>query len=261
MPGVPRELVEHTLNIYPKFKPVRQVLRRFNEERRKAIGEEVAQLLAVGFIVEVFHPEWLANPVLVLKKNDTCRMCVDYTDLNKACPTDPFALPRIDQIIDATAGCERLSFLDAYSGYHQKKMAVKDQEKTTFITPFGAFYYVSMPFGLKSAQATYQRCVQNCLHGQIRGNVHAYMDDIVVKSRKKETLIKDLKETFDNLRVYKMMLNLAKCVFGVPAGKLLGFLVSERALKLTRRRSRLSLHFLRWCVSMSSSVWRVVLWL
>ena len=159
MPGVPRELAEHTLNIDPKFKPVKQFLRRFNEERCKAIGEEVARLLAAGFIIEVFHPEWLANPVLVLKKNGTWRMCVDYTDLNKACPADPFALPRIDQIIDATAGCERLSFLDAYSGYHQIKMAVKDQEKTAFITPFGAFCYVSMPFGLKSAQATYQRCV------------------------------------------------------------------------------------------------------
>ena len=81
-------------------------------------------------------------------------------------------------------------------------MAVKDQEKTAFITPFGALCYVSMPFGLKSAQATYQCCVQNCLHGQIGRNVHAYVDDIVVKSRKKETLIDDLKETFDNLRVY-----------------------------------------------------------
>ena len=140
----------------------------------------------------------------------------------KACPADPFALPRIDQIIDATAGCERLSFLDAYSGYHQIKMTVKDQEKSVLITPFGAFCYVSMPFGLKSAQATYQRCVQNCLHDQIGRNVHAYVDDIVVKSRKKETLIDDLKETFDNLRVYKMMLNPDKCVFGVPVGKLLG---------------------------------------
>ena len=79
-------------------------------------------------------------------------------------------------------------------------MAVKDQEKTTFITPFRAFCYVSMPFGLKSAQATYQWCVQNCLHSQIGRNVHAYVDDIVVKSREKETLISDLRETFDNLR-------------------------------------------------------------
>ena len=110
-------------------------------------------------------------------------------------------------------------------------MAVKDQEKTTFITPFGAFYYVSIPFGPKSAQATYQRCVQNCLHTQIGRNVHAYVDDIVVKSRKKETLIDDLKETFDNLQVYKMMLNPYKCVFGVPAGKLLGFQVSDRGIE------------------------------
>ena len=124
MPGVPRELDEHTLNIDLKLKPVKQFLRCFNEERRKAIGEEVARLLAAGFIIEVFHPEWLAK--LVLKKNGTWRMCVDYTDLIKACPADPFALPRIDPIIDATAGCERLSFLDAYSGYHQIKMAVKD---------------------------------------------------------------------------------------------------------------------------------------
>src|SRR6187399_1732672 len=158
-------------------------------------------------------------------------MCVYYNGFKKGLPTDPFALPHIDQIIDATAGCERLSFLDAYSGYHQIKMAVKDQEKTTFITPFGAFCYVSMPFGLKSAQATYQCCVHNCLHGQIGCNVHAYVDEIVVKSRKEETLIADLKETFDNLRVYKMMLNPEKCVFGVPAGKLLGFLVSNRGIE------------------------------
>src|SRR3954467_13753065 len=124
-----------------------------------------------------------------------------------------------------------VSFLDAYSGYHQIKMAVKDQEKTTFITPFGAFCYVSMPFGLKSSQSTYQWCVQNCLHKQIGRNVHAYVDDIVVKSRKQETLIDDLKETFDNLRVYKMMLNPEKCVFGVPTGKLLGFLVSNRGIE------------------------------
>ena len=86
-----------------------------------------------------------------------------------------------------------MSFLDAYIGYHHIKMAVKDQEKTAFITPFGAFYYVSMPFGLKSAQATYQRCVQNCLHDQIGRTVHAYVDDIMVKSREKGTLKSDLK--------------------------------------------------------------------
>jgi hypothetical protein len=105
MPGVPRELAEHSLNVRPDAKPVKQPLRYFAEEKRKAIGEEIARLLAAGFIMEVFYPDWLANPVLVLKKNNTWRMCIDYTSLNKACPKDPFALPRIDQVIDSTATC------------------------------------------------------------------------------------------------------------------------------------------------------------
>ena len=99
MLGVPRELAEHTLNIDPKFKPVKQFLHRFNEERRKAIGEEVAQLLAAGFIVEVFHPEWLANPVLVLKKNGTWRMYVDYTDLNKLVQLIPLLSPVLTKLL------------------------------------------------------------------------------------------------------------------------------------------------------------------
>ena len=110
MAGVPRELVEHKLKVNPKLKPVKQFLRRFTGERHKAIGEEIAWLLAARFIAKVMHPEWLAKPVLILKKNGTWRMCIDYTDLNKACPKDPFALPPIDQLINSTAGCEALYF-------------------------------------------------------------------------------------------------------------------------------------------------------
>ena len=163
MPGVPTEFAEHKLNVKKDARPVKQPMRRLAEERRVAVGKEIARLLAAGFIIEVFHPEWLANPVLVLKKNGEWRMCIDYTSLNKACPKDPFALPRIDQVIDSTAGCELLCFLDAYSGYHQIRMAPEDREKTSFITPYGAFCYVTMLFGLKNAVATYQRCIQNCL--------------------------------------------------------------------------------------------------
>ena len=141
MPGVPRKFAEHSLHVRPDAKPVKQGLCRFAEEKRKAIGEEIARLLAVGFIMEVFHPDWLSNPVLVLKKNGTWRMCVDYTSLNKACPKDPFALPRIDQVIDSTAGCDLLSFLDAYSGYHQIKLNPADRVRTAFITPYRAYYY------------------------------------------------------------------------------------------------------------------------
>ena len=93
MPGVPRKYVKHKLHVWSDAKPVKQPLRHFSEEKRHTIGEEIARLLAAGFIMEVFHPDWLANPVLVLKKNKTWRMCIDYTSLNKAYPKDPFALP------------------------------------------------------------------------------------------------------------------------------------------------------------------------
>jgi hypothetical protein len=115
-PSIPREVAEHSLDIRAGSKPVKQRLRRFNEEKHRAIGVEIHKLLAIGFIKEVFHPEWLANPILVKKKNGKWMMCVDYTSLNKACPKNPVPLPRIDKIVDYTAECETLSFLDAYSG-------------------------------------------------------------------------------------------------------------------------------------------------
>jgi hypothetical protein len=155
MKGIPREVAEHKLNIKPGSKPVKQRLRRFNDEKCKVIGEEILNLLSAGFIREVFHPESLANPVLVKKKNNKWGMCVDYTSLNKSFPKDPFPLPHIDQVVDSTAGCETLCLLDAYSGYHQIAMCIVDQLATSFITLFGAYCYQTMPFGLKNVGATF----------------------------------------------------------------------------------------------------------
>jgi hypothetical protein len=112
-------------------------------------------LLDSGFIKEVYHLDWLTNPVLVPKKNKDRRMCVDYTYLNKACKKDSFGLPRINQVMDSTVGCSFLCFLNCYFGYHHIPLKVEDQIKASFITPFGAFCYIAMPFGLKSAGATY----------------------------------------------------------------------------------------------------------
>jgi hypothetical protein len=155
MKGIPREVAKHKLNIKLGSKPVKQRLRCFNDDKCKAIGEEILKLLSAGFIHEVYHPELLANPVLVKNKNKKWRMCVDYTSLNKACPNDLFLLPRIDQVVDSTAGCETLCFLDAYSGYHQIAMCIADQLATSFITPFGAYCYQTVPFRLKNAGATF----------------------------------------------------------------------------------------------------------
>nr|AAV59295.1 putative polyprotein [Oryza sativa Japonica Group] len=191
-----------------------------------------------GFIREVIHPEWLANPVVVPKANGKLRMCIDYTDLNKACPKDPYPLPRIDQIVDSTAGCDLLCFLDAYSGYHQIRMAREDEEKTAFITPIGTYCYTTMPFGLKNAGPTFQRTTRISLGSQIGRNVEAYVDDLVVKTRNQETLLSDLAETFESLRSARIKLNPDKCVFGVPAGKLLGFLVSARGIEANPEKIR-----------------------
>jgi hypothetical protein len=231
MPGIPRDVAEHSLDIRAGARPVKQPLRRFDEEKRRAIGEEIHKLMAAGFIKEVFHPKWLANPVLVKKKGGKWRMCVDYTGLNKACPKVPYPLPRIDQIVDSTAGCETLSFLDVYSGYHQIKMKESDQLATSFITPFGMYCYTTMPFGLRNAGATYQRCMNHVFGEHIGRTVEAYVDDIVVKTRKASDLLSNLEMTFKCLRVKGVKLNLEKCVFGVPRGMLLGFIVFERGIE------------------------------
>lgn len=147
MLGILIKVAEHSQNIQLAARPFAQQLHRFDNEKCKAIDKEVAKLLAVGFVREIHHPTWVVNHVLVKKWNRSWTMCDDYTSLNKACSKDPFPLPCIDQVVDSTSWCELLSFLDAYSGYHQIAMKETDQHSTTFITPFETFCYVSMPFG------------------------------------------------------------------------------------------------------------------
>ena len=155
MGGIDPAIITHRLNVSPSFKPVKQKRRSFAPKRQKAINEEVGKLLQAGAIREVEYPEWLANVVLVKKANGIWRLCIDFTDVNRACPKDSFPLPRINLIVDATAGHELLTFMDAFSGYNQISMDPDDQEKTTFFTGQGTFCYRVMPIGLKKVGATY----------------------------------------------------------------------------------------------------------
>jgi hypothetical protein len=231
MPDVPREVIEHHLAVCPQAHPVKQKTRKQVQEKQDFIVQEIEKLKKAKLIRKVAHPTWIANPVVVPKANGSGRLCVDFTSLNKACPKDPYLLPRIDQIVDSTAGCDLLCFLDAFSGYHQIKMAREDEEKTAFIMSCGVYCYVCMPFGLKNAGATFQRLMHKALGAQMGRNAEAYIDDIVVKTRKSHTFIEDLEETFANLRKVNIKLNPAKCAFGVLSGKLLGFLVSHRGIE------------------------------
>ena len=214
--GVPRGIIQHHLRVCPNVRLVKQKARQQSTEKQPFIVQETRKLQATGVIRELRYPEWLANPIIVPKKGGKERMCVDFTNLNKACPPDPFPLPRIDQIVDSTAECDLLCFLDAFSGYHQIKMAVKDVEKTTLLSPCGVYCYTCMPFGLHNAGATFQRMMRIALGMQLGRNAEAYVDDIVVKSREARTLIADLEETFASLCKVDLRLNPEKCVFGVP---------------------------------------------
>jgi len=193
--------------------------------------DEVDKLLIANFIREVYYPDWLANVVMVKKSNRTWRMCVDFTNLNSACPEDSFPLPRIDQLVNSTVGPKLLTFIDAFSGYNQIQMSKENQEKTAFITSQGLYCYKVMPFGLKNMGATYQRLVNQIFSKQIGRNMEVYVNDMLVKSKEEESHLDNLKETFETLRQYKIKLNPTKCAFGVSSGKFLSFMVSQRGIK------------------------------
>ena len=175
--------------------------------------------------------EWLAKVVLVKKVNGKWRLCIDFTDVNRACPKDSFPLPRIDLIVDATAGHELLSFMDAFSGYNQINMDPDDQEKTSFVTGQGTYCYRVMPSGLKNAGATYQRLVNRMFQKQIGASMEVYIDDMLVKSTTEKLHIAHLVEAFLILKEYNMKLNPAKCAFGVSTEKFIGFIVNNRGIE------------------------------
>src|ERR1043165_9198049 len=163
MTGVDPPVVVHKIATYPEAKPVKQKLRRVKPEWSLKIKEEIAKQLDDGFIEPITYTTWLANMVPVPKKDGKIRVCVDYRDLNKACPKDDFPLPHIDLLIDRMAGHEMVSMTDLAVGYNHILMHPPDKAKTAFTTEWGNYCYTVMLFGLKNAGATYQRIVSQAL--------------------------------------------------------------------------------------------------
>uniref|UniRef100_A0A2N9ER61 RNA-directed DNA polymerase n=1 Tax=Fagus sylvatica TaxID=28930 RepID=A0A2N9ER61_FAGSY len=227
MPGIDPKLVAHSLNVEPGTRPVVQPMRTFHPEVEAQITQEVKKLLSAGFIKPIQHPRWLSNIVPVKKKNGQIRCCVDFRNLNKACPKDEFPLPNMDLLIDSAAGHAMFSFMDGFSGYNQIFISPRDAEKTAFRTPIGNFYYTVMPFGLKNAEATYQRTMTAMFHDMMHREIEDYVDDIVVKSKTREDHFGILKKVFKRCRLYKLKMNPLKCAFEVSTGKFLGFLVHQ----------------------------------
>jgi ribonuclease HI len=219
-------IIEHSLGIDPSVRPKKQRLHKMSDEKTEAAKAEVHRLLEANFIEPVTYPTWLANIVMVQKKSGKWQMCIDFTSLNKACPKDNFPLPWIDKIVDSAVGCEVMSLLDCFSGYHQIYMKEEDKASTSYITPFGMYCFVRMPEGLKNAGST-SRLTKTVLESQVGWNIFTYVDDIVVASKNKEGHLADLAETFTNMREARLCLNPEKCVFGVRQGKILGYRVSH----------------------------------
>ena len=231
-PGIDPAFICHHLNVNPSITPKKQSPRCPSREHADAIREEVMKLKRAGAIKEVFYLEWLANTVVVKKKNGKWRVCVDFTDLNKACPKDLFPMPQIDQLVDATASHPRMSFLDAFQSYHQIPLALEDQEKTAFVTPTENYHYKVMSFGLKNAGSTYQRIMTRMFEPQLGKNIEIYVGDMVVKSKVVFGHLGDLDGIFDVLRRHKLRLNASKCSFGVGSGKFLGYMVTHRGIEV-----------------------------
>ncbi|KAK9187630.1 hypothetical protein WN944_019028 [Citrus x changshan-huyou] len=204
MSGIPPSLSCHKLNVSPHNKPVKQKRRAFNQERYDAIEQEVDRLLAARFIRKAVYPDWVSNVVLVKKSNGKWRMCVDFTYLNQSCPKDSFPLPRVDQLVDATARHEMLSFMDAFSGY-----AVWFEECRGYLSA--------------ASEQNFQ--------GTNRAHHEVYIDDMITKSVHVGEHLGHLRDTFTVLRRHQMRLNPEKCAFRVTSGKFLGFMVQQRGIE------------------------------
>jgi hypothetical protein len=177
---VDRSIIEHILDVNKNHPLVKQKLRKMSRERKQVTKAEVQRLLDAGVIRRVKCPTWLSNVVLVKKKNDKWRMCIDFTSLNKTCPKDDFPLPRISTLVDSAAGCKLLSLLNCFSSYHQIWKNQEDEEMTSFITPFGTYYFRRVAEGLQNARSTCARMTAKVFKEDKA--ISTYVDDIVIQS-------------------------------------------------------------------------------
>ncbi|KAM1282230.1 hypothetical protein ACFX2H_022619 [Malus domestica] len=235
MPGLDRTLVEHELRIKPGCTPFRQPPCRFSTEVQLDIKDELVRLLKAGFIRTARYVEWLANIVPVLKKNGALRIC-----MNLATPKDEYTMLISDLLIDAAANHAILSFMDGHAGYNQIFIAEADVHKTAFrcSRALGTYEWVVMPFGLKTAGATYQRAMNTIFHDLIGTIVEVYIDDVVIKSKQRRTHVDDLRQAFLRMRQHNLKMNPAKCAFVVSAGNFLGFLVHHRGIEVDENKAR-----------------------
>lgn len=232
MPSLDPNLIMHHLSITLGVKPVKKKLCKMHPHVALLVKDELEKLLKVGLIRAIDYAKHISNTVPVSKVDKSIRVCTNFTDLNKACPKDDFPLPNIDMIVDMTAGYEMYSLMDRFSGYNQIKIALGDQEKTTFTCAWGTFCWNVMSFGLNNAGATYQRAVTTIFHDMMHKNMEDYVDDVLVKTMKRSMHIQELGPILDRMEKFQLQLNQKKCTFEVTSGKLLGYIISKKGIEV-----------------------------
>jgi hypothetical protein len=210
MPGLSRDLVEHTLPIKPGFRPFKQLARIFNAELLSKIKEEVEWLLQANFIQTSRYADWVSNIVPVEKKNTgKIRVCVDFRNLNRATPKDKYPMPVAETLISRALSHRMISFLDGNVGYNQIFMAEQDVPKTAFNCPgfVGLLEWVIMTFGLENVGATYQRAMNLIFHDLLGILLEVYIDDLVVKSASFDEHMASLRAVFERMKSYNLKMN------------------------------------------------------
>jgi hypothetical protein len=235
MPGLSRDLAEHTLLIKRGFKPYKQLTWNYNPELLGMTKEEVERLLKENFIWTCRYADWVSNIVLVEKKGTgKIRVSMDFRNLNRATPKDEYPMHVADALINRAWGHKVISFLDGNVGYNQIFMVEEDVAKTAFRCPgfVGLFERVVMIFGLKNAKATYQHAMNLIFHVLLGIILEIYIDGVVIKSASFEGHLADLRVTLERMRTYNLKMNPLKCTFGVSVGKFLGFVVHEKRIEI-----------------------------
>lgn len=222
-PGIPHWVINHSLDVDPKAKPVKQKKRKLSTKKLTRAREEVHKLLRVGYIKEVKYPEWLSKVVMVKKSNGKERMCVDFVNLNRACLKDYLPLPSIDRMVDVFARNQLLTFMNTFSRYNLIFIHHVDLERTSFITEHGTMY---------------QRLVNKIFKEEIRKSMEVYVDEIQMKSHSAKAHVEDLARAFESFRRNKIKPNPTKCTFAVEVGQFLGFMIYRRGIKANLEKVR-----------------------
>ena len=223
------ELVTHSIPTKPGTRPIRQPVRRLGPEKEREVEKQTRELLEKG-LIEPARSGWSSPVVLVKRKDGRWRFCIDYRRLNAVTEPDVFPLPRIDESLEALAGSQYFSTLDLLSGYWQVPLDEDAKEKSSFITRGGLWQWKVLPFGLTSAPATFQRLMENVLHGLHWKTLLLYLDDIIVISPDFETHLERLEEVFTRLQKAGLKLKPSKCHLFQEEVKYLGHIVSRNGI-------------------------------